>query len=71
MRVSWISPDPEPAYANFICAKCQLRVNKGEPIYLAKQNTKTVKICEECAESVEIDREVSQEDRESWLGEDF
>lgn len=69
MIVNWISPDPDPAYANFICGGCQQRINKGEPIYLAKQQGKTVKLCEECAESVEVDREVTQDMREDWLGE--
>lgn len=71
MKVNWISPDSEPAYANFVCAGCLKRINKDEPIYVAKQGSRSVKLCEECAEMVEIDREVDQEMREQWLGEDW
>lgn len=69
MVVNWISPDAQKAFSNFTCAGCLLRVNKGDDIYLAKQGERTVKLCEECAASVEVDREVTQADRENWLGE--
>lgn len=71
IKVNWIAPDPDAAYANYICANCQLRINKGEPIYMAKQHTRTVKLCEECAEVVEMEREVTDDMRESWLSEDY
>ncbi len=70
MTVTWVSPDGAPAYANFVCACCQHRINKGETIYMAKQQSKTIKLCEECAETVEIEREVTQDMREDWLGEE-
>lgn len=71
MKITWISPDPEPAYANFVCSGCLKRINKDEPIYIAKQGSKTVKLCEDCAEMAEMDREVTQDLREEWLGENW
>lgn len=67
MIVDWIATDPVEAQANYVCACCQHRIDKGDSLYMAKKNGKTVKLCEECAASVEVDTEITQENREEWL----
>jgi len=64
MTVEWLLEDPKEALANFLCAECQTRINKGEEFYLAKRKQQTIKLCEECASAAEVQSE--SPDREDW-----
>lgn len=70
MTVSWLLTDPQEAATSFACGDCGRRFSKGDALYLAKQGSATVKLCEECAELAQVeDDQLPSDDRDSWLGE--
>lgn len=72
MTITWIAPDAKVAVANFLCGMCLSRINRDDDFYMAKSGRETVRLCEDCTASTEVEKElVASDDHEDWLGELF
>jgi len=69
MTITWIAPDPQQSRSDFACDECLSQITKGDEFYTAKSGVKTVRLCEDCTASVEVNKDLGEPDRDSWLGD--